>query len=80
MAHFRGQIRGPHWGPTMDNMLIDFWRKHACLFNSSDESYYDKDLKTRLWSEFALSIGKSGEPHRLLLLVKKSCYEVVNKK
>lgn len=80
MAQFRGQIRGPHWGPAMDNMLIDFWRKHACLFNSSDESYYDKDLKTRLWSEFALSIGKSGEPDRLLLLVIRSCYEVVNKK
>ncbi|XP_044072611.1 uncharacterized protein LOC122885502 [Siniperca chuatsi] len=58
MAHFRGQIRGPHWGPTMDNMLIDFWRKHDCLFNSSVDSYYDKDLKTKLWSEFALSIGK----------------------
>ncbi|XP_051261009.1 uncharacterized protein LOC127366201 [Dicentrarchus labrax] len=58
MTHFRGQIRGPHWGPTMDNMLIDFWRKHDCLFNSSVDSYYDKDLKTKLWSEFALSIGK----------------------
>uniref|UniRef100_UPI003AAAB7BE uncharacterized protein isoform X1 n=1 Tax=Centroberyx gerrardi TaxID=166262 RepID=UPI003AAAB7BE len=58
MTHFRGQIRGPHWGPAMDNMLIDFWRKHECLFNSSLESYYDKDLKTKLWSEFALSIGK----------------------
>ncbi|XP_031134755.1 uncharacterized protein LOC116035671 isoform X1 [Sander lucioperca] len=58
MTHFRGQIRGPHWGPTMDNMLIDFWRKHDCLFNSSVDSYYDKDLKTKLWTEFALSIGK----------------------
>ncbi|XP_070832212.1 uncharacterized protein [Chaetodon trifascialis] len=58
MTHFRGQIRGPHWGPTMDNMLIDFWRKHECLFNSSVDAYYDKDLKTKLWSEFALSIGK----------------------
>ncbi|XP_034742102.1 uncharacterized protein LOC117953314 isoform X2 [Etheostoma cragini] len=54
MTHFRGQIRGPHWGPTMDNMLIDFWSQHDCLFNSSVDSYYDKDLKT----EFALSIGK----------------------
>ncbi|XP_029981316.1 uncharacterized protein LOC115412796 [Sphaeramia orbicularis] len=58
MTHFRGQIRGPHWGPTMDNLLIEFWSKHDCLFNSSLESYYDKDLKTKLWSEFALSIGK----------------------
>ncbi|XP_042351090.1 uncharacterized protein LOC121949464 [Plectropomus leopardus] len=58
MTHFRGQIRGPHWGPTMDNMLIDFWRKHECLFNSSVDSYYDKDLKTKLWTEFAMSIGK----------------------
>ncbi|XP_044221477.1 uncharacterized protein LOC122992020 [Thunnus albacares] len=58
MTHFRGQIRGPHWGPTMDNMLIDFWRKHECLFNSSLESYYDKHLKTKLWTEFAVSIGK----------------------
>ncbi|GAA6219686.1 uncharacterized protein LOC108901286 [Lates japonicus] len=58
MTHFRGQIRGPHWGPTMDNMLIDFWRRHECLFNSSVDSYYDKDLKTKLWTEFALSIGK----------------------
>ncbi|XP_034042470.1 uncharacterized protein LOC117524761 [Thalassophryne amazonica] len=58
MAHFRGQIRGPHWGPTLDNMLIDFWRRQECLFNSSLESYYDKDLKTKLWSEFAVSIGK----------------------
>ena len=60
MTHFRGQIRGPHWGPTMDNLLIDFWRKHECLYNSSASSYYDKDLKTRLWSAFASSIGKSG--------------------
>ncbi|XP_023119680.1 uncharacterized protein LOC111564380 isoform X1 [Amphiprion ocellaris] len=59
MTHFRGQIRGPHWGPTMDNMLIDFWRRHECLFNSSADSYYDKDVKTKLWTEFALSIGKS---------------------
>nr|XP_020475838.1 uncharacterized protein LOC109971741 isoform X2 [Monopterus albus] len=58
MTDFRGQIRGPHWGPTMDNMLIDFWRKHECLFNSSIDSYYDKDLKAKLWTEFALSIGK----------------------
>ncbi|XP_062287322.1 uncharacterized protein LOC133992653 [Scomber scombrus] len=58
MTHFRGQIRGPHWGPTMDNMLIDFWRKHECLFNSSLETYYDKRLKTKLWTEFAVSIGK----------------------
>ncbi|XP_032385269.1 uncharacterized protein LOC116697851 isoform X2 [Etheostoma spectabile] len=58
MTHFRGQIRGPHWGPAMDNMLIDFWSKHDCLFNSSVDSYYDKDLKTKLWTEFALSIGK----------------------
>ncbi|XP_026232008.1 uncharacterized protein LOC113173009 [Anabas testudineus] len=58
MTHFRGQIRGPHWGPTMDNLLIDFWRQHECLFNSSADSYYDKDLKTKLWTEFALSIGK----------------------
>ncbi|XP_053185076.1 uncharacterized protein LOC128368310 [Scomber japonicus] len=58
MTHFRGQIRGPHWGPTMDNMLIDFWRKHECLFNSSLETYYDKHLKTKLWTEFAVSIGK----------------------
>ncbi|XP_056144996.1 uncharacterized protein LOC130120472 [Lampris incognitus] len=58
MTHFRGQIRGPHWGPAMDNMLIEFWRKHECLFNSSIESYHDKDLKTKLWSEFAMSIGK----------------------
>ncbi|KAI3356575.1 hypothetical protein L3Q82_017776, partial [Scortum barcoo] len=58
MTHFRGQIRGPHWGPTMDNMLIDFWRRHDCLFNSSVDSYYDKELKTKLWTEFALSIGK----------------------
>ncbi|XP_037646794.1 uncharacterized protein LOC119500884 isoform X1 [Sebastes umbrosus] len=58
MTHFRGQIRGPHWGPTMDNMLIDFWRRHDCLFNSSVDSYYDKDLKTSLWTEFAMSIGK----------------------
>ncbi|XP_049904658.1 uncharacterized protein LOC126392934 [Epinephelus moara] len=58
MTHFRGQIRGPHWGPTMDNMLIDFWRRHECLFNSSVDAYYDKDLKTKLWTEFALSIGK----------------------
>ncbi|XP_070694435.1 uncharacterized protein [Pempheris klunzingeri] len=42
----------------MDNMLIDFWRKHDCLFNSSLDSYYDKDLKTKLWSEFASSVGK----------------------
>ncbi|KAM7380908.1 hypothetical protein PAMP_004178 [Pampus punctatissimus] len=42
----------------MDNMLIDFWRKHECLFNSSLESYYDKDLKTKLWTEFSMSIGK----------------------
>lgn len=46
----------------MDNMLIDFWRKHDCLFNSSVDSYYDKDLKTKLWSEFASSIGKPGKP------------------
>ncbi|XP_068428565.1 uncharacterized protein wu:fb74b10 [Clinocottus analis] len=58
MTHFRGQIRGPHWGFTMDNMLIDFWRGHECLFNSSLDSYYDKDLKTKLWTEFATSIGK----------------------
>ncbi|XP_068581337.1 uncharacterized protein [Cebidichthys violaceus] len=58
MTHFRGQIRGPHWGPTMDNMLIDFWRRHESLFNSSVDSYYDKDLKTKLWTEFAMSIGK----------------------
>ncbi|XP_040913398.1 uncharacterized protein LOC121194534 [Toxotes jaculatrix] len=58
MTHFRGQLRGPHWGPTMDNLLIDFWRKNECLFNSSVDSYYDKDLKTKLWTEFALSIGK----------------------
>ncbi|XP_047456649.1 uncharacterized protein LOC125017461 [Mugil cephalus] len=58
MTHFRGQIRGPHWGPTMDTMLIDFWRRHECLFNSSVDSYYDKDLKAKLWAEFALSIGK----------------------
>ncbi|XP_023273402.1 uncharacterized protein LOC111663438 [Seriola lalandi dorsalis] len=42
----------------MDNLLIDFWHKHECLFNSSADSYYDKDLKTKLWTEFALSIGK----------------------
>lgn len=60
MSHFRGQIRGPHWGPTMDNLLIDFWQKHECLYNSSASSYNDKDLKTRLWSEFASSVGKSG--------------------
>ncbi|XP_026150453.1 uncharacterized protein LOC113122962 [Mastacembelus armatus] len=58
MAHFRGQIRGPHWGPTMDNMLIDFWRKHECLFNSSNDSYYDKNMKTKLWTEFAVAVGK----------------------
>ncbi|XP_068185259.1 uncharacterized protein [Antennarius striatus] len=64
MTHFRGQIRGPHWGPTMDNMLIDFWRKHDCLFNSSSDSYYDKDLKARLWSEFASAVGKSEDVGR----------------
>ncbi|KAK2839435.1 hypothetical protein Q5P01_013175 [Channa striata] len=58
MTHFRGQIRGPHWGPTMDKMLIDFWRKNECLFNPSIDSYYDKELKTKLWTEFAQSIGK----------------------
>ncbi|KAL3970214.1 glycine hydroxymethyltransferase [Sarotherodon galilaeus] len=58
MTHFRGLIRGPHWGLALDNKLIDFWRKHECLFNSSAKSYYDKDLKTKLWTEFALSIGK----------------------
>ncbi|KAK9538106.1 hypothetical protein VZT92_005662 [Zoarces viviparus] len=58
MTHFRGQIRGPHWGPAMDNMLIDFWRRHESLFNSSVDSYYNKDLKTKLWTEFAMSIGK----------------------
>ncbi|KAM9850947.1 uncharacterized protein ACBR49_006264 [Aulostomus maculatus] len=58
MTHFRGQIRGPHWGPAMDNQLIEFWRKHECLFNSALESYYDRNLKTRLWAEFASSIGK----------------------
>ncbi|XP_054643106.1 uncharacterized protein LOC129187604 [Dunckerocampus dactyliophorus] len=59
MAHFRGQIRGPHWGAKRDNILIDFWKKHECLFNSSLESFYDKELKTKLWSECALLIGKS---------------------
>lgn len=62
MTHFRGQIRGPHWGPAMDNKLIDFWRRHECLFNSSASSYNDKNLKRKLWSEFALSVGKPGEP------------------
>lgn len=42
----------------MDNLLIEFWRQHDCLFNSSIESYYDKHLKTKLWSQFAQSIGK----------------------
>ncbi|KAM3608444.1 uncharacterized protein V6R79_025449 [Siganus canaliculatus] len=59
MTHFRGQIRGPHWGLTMDRMLIDFWRKHECLFNSTTESYHDKDLKTKLWREFGSSVGKT---------------------
>nr|XP_057938704.1 uncharacterized protein LOC131136151 isoform X2 [Doryrhamphus excisus] len=59
MAHFRGQIRGPHWGAKRDNILIDFWKKHECLFNSSLESFYDKELKTKLWSECAFLIGKS---------------------
>lgn len=60
MAHFRGQIRGPHWGANRDNILIDFWKRHECLFNSSLESFYDRDMKTKLWSECALLIGKSG--------------------
>ncbi|XP_077436417.1 uncharacterized protein LOC144060602 [Vanacampus margaritifer] len=59
MAHFRGQIRGPHWGAKRDNILIDFWKRHECLFNSSLESFYDRDTKTKLWSECALLIGKS---------------------
>ncbi|XP_019747598.1 uncharacterized protein LOC109528953 isoform X1 [Hippocampus comes] len=59
MAHFRGQIRGPHWGAKRDNVLIDFWKRHECLFNSSLESFYDRDMKTKLWSECALLIGKS---------------------
>ncbi|XP_061547332.1 uncharacterized protein LOC133410326 [Phycodurus eques] len=59
MAHFRGQIRGPHWGAKRDNILIDFWKRHECLFNSSLESFYDRDMKTKLWSECALLIGKS---------------------
>ncbi|XP_057709010.1 uncharacterized protein LOC130927311 [Corythoichthys intestinalis] len=59
MAHFRGQIRGPHWGAKRDNVLIDFWKKHECLFNSSLESFYDRDMKTKLWSECAVLLGKS---------------------
>ncbi|XP_037095388.1 uncharacterized protein LOC119115206 [Syngnathus acus] len=59
MAHFRGQIRGPHWGAKRDNVLIDFWKRHECLFNSSLESFYDRDMKTKLWSECALLLGKS---------------------
>lgn len=75
MTHFRGYVRGPHWGLTMDSMLIDFWGRHACLFNSSDVSFNDRELKTRLWSEFAASIGKSGEPFITCEAV--GCHEAV---
>lgn len=59
----------------MDSMLIDFWGRHACLFNSSDVSFNDRELKTRLWSEFAASIGKSGEP--VIMCEAVSCHEAV---
>lgn len=47
------------WGQSLDSRLIDYWRNHEALFNSSLDTYHNKELKTRLWTEFALSIGRT---------------------
>ncbi|XP_056146086.1 uncharacterized protein LOC130121231 [Lampris incognitus] len=45
------------WWNEMDQKLIDFWKQHECLFNSRNPSYYNKKLKTKLWLDFASSVG-----------------------
>ncbi|XP_029936170.1 uncharacterized protein LOC115379585 [Myripristis murdjan] len=47
------------WRDELDQRLIDFWRQHECLYDSSKACYHNKRLKTRLWSEFASSMGLS---------------------